>query len=400
MLKPRRFRSSWKSTVTSSRYIRLRLSTTTGTPWNSKTSSSFSLTPGRGRACAGSRCSRRRRRAGAGRSSRGSEPLRLLLLGMIRFDLAGRLFGHRDRHAFTFLVRRTSTSQPHYTRTAGGRCPISFASRTGVSLRPPGCAVSYSGLSSRRRRTARTTSATTYSTSSAVVNRPRPKRRLLWARSSLDAHRPQDIARLRARRRAGRAGADRHVPQAHQQRLALDVGEAQVQVARQPLRRVAVERHVFQLLHDAVLQPLAQSRQPLGLRRHLLPAQLAGHAEADDQRHGQRAAAQAALVAAAVEQRLQPRRAGRAGGRTGRRRPWGRTSCGPTGSAGRCPSPPRRAAPCRRPAPRRCGRGRRVPCTAGRSRAIGCSVPISLLAAITLTRIVCSVKRLAPPARP
>src|SRR5437588_10806340 len=37
MLKPRRLRSSWKSTVTSFRYIRLRLSTTTGTPWNSHT---------------------------------------------------------------------------------------------------------------------------------------------------------------------------------------------------------------------------------------------------------------------------------------------------------------------------------------------------------------------------
>src|SRR5205823_12087162 len=32
MLKPRRLRSSWKSTVTLSRYIKLRLSTTTGTP--------------------------------------------------------------------------------------------------------------------------------------------------------------------------------------------------------------------------------------------------------------------------------------------------------------------------------------------------------------------------------
>src|SRR6266849_1558448 len=44
MLKPRRLRSSWKSTVTSPRYIRLRLSTTTGMPWNSNTSSSFGLT--------------------------------------------------------------------------------------------------------------------------------------------------------------------------------------------------------------------------------------------------------------------------------------------------------------------------------------------------------------------
>src|SRR5439155_8867194 len=44
MLKPRRLRSSWKSTVASLRYIRLRLSTTTGTPWNSNVSSSFGLT--------------------------------------------------------------------------------------------------------------------------------------------------------------------------------------------------------------------------------------------------------------------------------------------------------------------------------------------------------------------
>ena len=39
----------------------------------------------------------------------------------------------------------------------------------------------------------------------------------------------------------------------------------------------------------------------LGLLRHVVPAQLAGPAETDDERHGQSAAAQAALVAAAVD---------------------------------------------------------------------------------------------------
>src|SRR5262245_3892720 len=46
MLKPRAFSSSWKSTVASDMYIRLRLSMTTGTPWNSNVSSSFSLNCG------------------------------------------------------------------------------------------------------------------------------------------------------------------------------------------------------------------------------------------------------------------------------------------------------------------------------------------------------------------
>ncbi len=44
MLKPRLFRSSWKSTVTPLRYNRLRLSMTTETPWISNTSSSLALT--------------------------------------------------------------------------------------------------------------------------------------------------------------------------------------------------------------------------------------------------------------------------------------------------------------------------------------------------------------------
>src|SRR5262249_29065951 len=46
MLKPRLFRSSWKSTVTPCRYNRLRLSITTGTPCISNVSSSFRFTSG------------------------------------------------------------------------------------------------------------------------------------------------------------------------------------------------------------------------------------------------------------------------------------------------------------------------------------------------------------------
>ena len=53
------------------------------------------------------------------------------------------------------------------------------------------------------------------------------------------------------------------------------------------------------------VQPIPQRRESLGLRRHLVAAQPAGHAEADDARHVERAAAQAALVAAAVEHRLE-----------------------------------------------------------------------------------------------
>src|SRR5690606_23624426 len=47
----------------------------------------------------------------------------------------------------------------------------------------------------------------------------------------VEAHRPQHIARFEARRRAGGAGRERDILEGHEQRLAFDVGEADVEVA-------------------------------------------------------------------------------------------------------------------------------------------------------------------------
>ena len=110
-------------------------------------------------------------------------------------------------------------------------------------------------------------------------------------------------------------------------------------VARQPLGRVAVQVRLGQLVHDPLAEPLAEARTVrLRLRRHLPAGELAGRAEADDQRHRQRART---ACRARGRRRRSAAPAGRAGpscGRTGPRCPSARTSCGPSGSAGRCPS--------------------------------------------------------------
>ena len=67
------------------------------------------------------------------------------------------------------------------------------------------------------------TRPTAKSTSSAVLNRPRPNRRLARVRSSLSPKARKHVAGLGVRRSAGAAGADGQVPHAHQQGLAIDV---------------------------------------------------------------------------------------------------------------------------------------------------------------------------------
>ncbi len=212
----------------------------------------------------------------------------------------------------------TGWGQEHGTRrssehqAAGGR-RLAFRAAPGAG--PP---------RRRRRRSAK-------SISSAVVNRPRPNRRLARARSSLDAHGPQDVARLGLSRRAGRAGADRHITHGHHQGLAFDARETQVEVPGEPPRRVAVQVEPVQPLGESREEAIPQPLNTLGLRLAFAPGDLGRQAQADDQRDGQGPAPQSALVPAAVEQRGPAGPAGRAGGRTTRRSPWGHRTYGRRG---------------------------------------------------------------------
>ena len=87
-----------------------------------------------------------------------------------------------------------------------------------------------------------------------------------------DAQGLQHVARLQARRRAGRPGRHRHVLHPHHQPFALDEGEAQVQVAWEAFGRMPVQGHVGQLALDPLPHLLAQPQQALRLLGHLLAA--------------------------------------------------------------------------------------------------------------------------------
>src|SRR5204863_7614026 len=86
-------------------------------------------------------------------------------------------------------------------------------------------------------------------------------------------------------------------------RLALDVREADGQVARQPVDRVPVQVDLVELRVDEVLQAFAQAEHTLRLVRHAFPAELARLSEADAPRHVQSTGPHTALVAAPVDDR-------------------------------------------------------------------------------------------------
>ena len=119
------------------------------------------------------------------------------------------------------------------------------------------------------------------------------------------AERAQHVARLQAGRGAGRAGRHRDVLDRHDQRLALDEVEADVQVVRHALLEVAVDVDLLDV-RQAVEQAVAAA---CGCARSRLPISSLGDAEglahADDLVRRQRARAHAALVAAAVHLRFE-----------------------------------------------------------------------------------------------
>src|SRR5213078_2474899 len=108
------------------------------------------------------------------------------------------------------------------------------------------------------------------------------------------------VARLQGCRSTGRAAGNRDVVDAHEQRFALDIGKAHVQVVRQAVLHRAVDENLVQLGFQTLSKTLAQAEQTCRFFRHLFLRDFAGLAEAHDTRHVQRAGAHATLVAAAV----------------------------------------------------------------------------------------------------
>ena len=88
--------------------------------------------------------------------------------------------------------------------------------------------------------------------------------------------------------------------------LALDVGEAEVEIAGDAVLQVAVEVNLGELLGELGQHAITQSVQALRLGAHLRLGDAAGFAQADAERRRQRAGTHPALLAAAADQRLQP----------------------------------------------------------------------------------------------
>ena len=106
-------------------------------------------------------------------------------------------------------------------------------------------------LSLRSRSTDSATVSMANSTSSGVLNRPRPKRRLAAGLILVQAQGPQYMAGLGVGRRASTAGADGQMLHAHHQGLAVDVGKAGVEVVGQTVvvgQLRTVQRHAFEPL--------------------------------------------------------------------------------------------------------------------------------------------------------
>src|SRR5258705_9350770 len=111
--------------------------------------------------------------------------------------------------------------------------------------------------------------------------------------------RAQDVRRLETRRSAGRARGYRHVLDPHDQGLAFDEVEADVEVSGYAPLHVAVDVDLFHVL-EAGQQPVAQGADAFALGRQLELGDAERLAHADDLVGRERSRAQAPLVAAAV----------------------------------------------------------------------------------------------------
>src|SRR5262245_9120332 len=116
-----------------------------------------------------------------------------------------------------------------------------------------------------------------------------------------NAQSPQNVTRLDAGRGARRARADGDILERHQQRFAVNAGEADVEVARQALDGMAVDENLVQLLVEMLPEALPKLQRAGSVAGHFLLSNRTGRAKADDQGHRQSAAAHAAFVAATVK---------------------------------------------------------------------------------------------------
>ena len=123
------------------------------------------------------------------------------------------------------------------------------------------------------------------------------------ARILADAHGPEHVGRLERRRGAGRARRHRHVLDRHHQRLALDVGEGDVEVPGEPVLEAAVHGEEVEPRREPLPQLLAEREDARRLGVALDERERGGLAEPDDPRDVQGPGAEAALVPAAVHLR-------------------------------------------------------------------------------------------------
>src|SRR6516164_7907960 len=98
-----------------------------------------------------------------------------------------------------------------------------------------------------------------------------------------DPHGPKDIAGLNAGGSACGTRAYGHSLHGHHQGFSLDMGEAEVQVARQAFPGMTVEGHVVQGLYDSTPEALAQGKSVFALLGYDLAAQITGQAETDNE---------------------------------------------------------------------------------------------------------------------
>ena len=117
------------------------------------------------------------------------------------------------------------------------------------------------------------------------------------------AERAQNVRRFERRRRARGSRRDRDVLDRHDQALALDKVEADVEVVRDALFEVAVDVHLLDL-GEPLRQPVAEHANAFVVAGHLQPRQPERLAHADDLVGGQRARTHATLVPPAVHLRL------------------------------------------------------------------------------------------------
>ena len=265
---------------------------------------------------------------------------------------------------------------------------LNHGETSGRECTPYVAACTLSGERARRRSTTPGMIAMAQSISSAVVGRPRLKRRLERASSGESPIAEQHVRRLDRAGRTGRAGGARNSLQVERdhQRFAARAAKRQVAkcwergAARSPFTRTPGIRRA-----KPSSRLVAKRAMRAASVRQMLARELRGFAQADDAGNIFRAGAAVAFVMPAMKI------AARAACRCERRerpRPSARKFCARKSKANPRRGGSRPAAICRRTAPRRNESRRPLPRRCAPISSIGWIVPSSLFACITLISTV------------